>query len=155
MTSHITYRPIGVVRSPLTTPGGDPPQGIFAPDIAGEVEVFPEYAKGLTDLSGFSHLYLLYHFHLAGDVDLMKKPFLDEVPHGIFAIRYFNRPNPIGLSVVRLEGISGPSENILQVSELDILDGAPLLDIKPVVPAFDYREDVKIGWLEGKVLDDC
>jgi len=154
MTSNITYRPIGVIHSPLTARGEGPPQGVFAPDISGEVEVFPEYSKGLTDLSEFSHLYLLYHFHLASDAELMKKPFLDEVPHGIFAIRYFNRPNPIGLSVVRLMGISGPSENILQVSELDILDGTPLLDIKPVVPEFDYRQDVRIGWLEGKIPED-
>jgi len=154
MTSSITYRPIGVIHSPLTVPGEGPPQGAFASDIPGEVEVFPEFSRGLADLSGFSHLYLLYHFHLAGSAELIKTPFLDDTPRGIFAIRYFNRPNAIGLSVVRLMGISGHSENILHVSELDILDGTPLLDIKPVVPAFDYREDVKIGWLEGKIPKD-
>ncbi|MBN1882374.1 MAG: tRNA (N6-threonylcarbamoyladenosine(37)-N6)-methyltransferase TrmO [Deltaproteobacteria bacterium] len=154
MTSSISYRPIGVIHSPLTAPGGGPPQGVFAPDIEGNVEVFPEFSKGLTDIGGFSHLYLLYHFHLAGKAELLKKPFLDDTPRGIFAIRYFNRPNPIGLSVVRLMEISGPSENILRVSELDILDGTPLLDIKPVVPAFDYRKDVRIGWLEGKLFED-
>jgi len=154
MTTDISYRPIGVIHSPLTAPGAGPPQGVFAPDIEGTVEVFPEFAQGLTDLSGFSHLYLLYHFHLAGDVELLKKPFLDDSPRGIFAIRYFNRPNPIGLSVVRLTGISGSSDNILEVSEMDILDGTPLLDIKPVVPGFDYRDDVKVGWLEGKISPD-
>ena len=154
MTSDITYRPIGVIHSPLTAPEEGPPQGAFAPDIKGTVEVFPEFAKGLTDIRGFSHLYLLYHFHLAGKAELMKKPFLDDAPRGIFAIRYFNRPNPIGLSVVRLVEVSGPSENILRVSELDVLDGSPLLDIKPVVPAFDYRQDVRIGWLEGKIDKD-
>jgi tRNA-Thr(GGU) m(6)t(6)A37 methyltransferase TsaA len=154
MTSDIIYRPIGVIHSPLTTPGEGPVQGTFAQDITGEVEVFEEFAEGLTNISGFSHLYLLYHFHRAGELELLKKPFLDDTAHGIFAIRYFNRPNPIGLSVVRLMDISGPSGNILKVSELDVLDGTPLLDIKPVVPEFDYREDVKVGWLEGKASQD-
>jgi len=139
----ITYRPIGVIHTPHTEKEKTPIQGCFARDCKGSVEVFPEYAEGLKDIEGFSHLILLYHFHEAGGCQLLAKPFLDKETKGIFAIRYYTRPNPIGLSIVRLNGVNG---NILDISEVDMLDGTPLLDIKPYIPEFDIREGVRDGW---------
>ena len=141
----ITYEEIGIIHTPFTEKVNTPIQGIFAPDSKGEVEVFPKYAAGLKDIGGFSHLILIYHFHLAEDCSLITKPFLDKGKRGIFSIRHFNRPNPIGLSVVRLDKVKG---NILEVGEVDILDGTPLLDIKPYVADFDIRQNVRQGWYE-------
>ncbi len=112
------------------------------------VEVFPEYTQGLKDLDGFSHVILLYHFHLAKPSSLMAKPYMDDEAHGIFAVRAPARPNPIGVSVVRLLSLE---ENILHVQDVDIIEGTPLLDIKPYVPEFDVRDVEKIGWLEKNV----
>jgi tRNA-Thr(GGU) m(6)t(6)A37 methyltransferase TsaA len=139
----ITYEPIGVIHTPFKEQTGTPIQGIFAPDSRGEVEVFPKYIGGLKDIAGFSHLILIYHFHLAEGYSLSAKPFLDKVSKGIFAIRHFKRPNHIGLSVVRLYAVRG---NILEIGEVDIVDGTPLLDIKPYVPDFDNRLNVRNGW---------
>jgi tRNA (adenine37-N6)-methyltransferase len=133
-----------------------PPQGSgecadpagFAKGIEGQIELDPSLAPGLKDLEGFSHLILLYHFHRTEGYDLLARPFLDSDLHGVFAIRTPRRPNPIGLSVVRLLGIEG---NVLRISDVDILDGTPILDIKPYVPEFDHREGARIGWLEGRV----
>ena len=116
-------------------------------NISGSVGVFEQYASGLKDLSGFSQIILLYHFHLSEGYSLEVKPFLDEEPRGLFATRAPKRPNPIGISVVRLIEIKG---NKLLVEDVDMVDGTPLLDIKPYVPAFDVCENVKTGWLEGK-----
>ncbi|MCK4648448.1 tRNA (N6-threonylcarbamoyladenosine(37)-N6)-methyltransferase TrmO, partial [bacterium] len=127
-----------------------PIQGIFAKDARGKVEVFPEYAAGLKDIDGFSHLILVYHYHLAKGYSLISMPFLEDEPHGIFSIRHFKRPNPIGLSVVKLKRVR---ENILEISEVDIIDGTPLLDIKPFVPFFDNRFKAKSGWLSNPHLD--
>ncbi len=118
---------------------------------AGTIEIFPEFIPGLKDLEGFSHIILLYYLHQAGPAKLEVTPFLDSQPHGIFATRAPTRPNAIGLSVVRLTKIEG---SILYVEHLDILDGTPLLDIKPYIPEFDFQPEVRIGWLEqarGKV----
>ncbi len=112
------------------------------------VEVFPEYTQGLKDLDGFSHVILLYHFHLAKPSSLMAKPYMDDEAHGIFAVRAPARPNPIGVSVVRLLRLE---ENVLHVQDVDIIEGTPLLDIKPYVPEFDVRDVEKIGWLEKNV----
>ena len=106
----------------------------------------PEFADGLRDLHGFSHVILLYHFHRVTQVRLTVVPFMDDEPRGVFATRAPSRPNPIGLSVVRLLGIEG---NVLHVENVDIVDGTPLLDIKPYVPAFDHNEAERIGWLEA------
>jgi tRNA-Thr(GGU) m(6)t(6)A37 methyltransferase TsaA len=144
----IRYRPIGVIHSPFKETRGTPIQPASAKGISGTVEVFTEYAKGLEDISGFSHLILLYHFHLARKPTLEAKPFMDDEPHGIFAMRGPSRPNPIGISIVRLVRVEG---NILHIEDVDIVDGTPLLDIKPYVPEFDRREVEKIGWLEKKV----
>ncbi|MEA2075472.1 MAG: tRNA (N6-threonylcarbamoyladenosine(37)-N6)-methyltransferase TrmO [Euryarchaeota archaeon] len=145
-----TYQPIGIIHTEFRDKKDTPIQGIFARDAKGEVEVFSEYAVGLKDLEGFSHVILLYHFHRSDGYSLISKPFLEDEEHGIFSIRHFKRPNPIGLSVVKLESVRG---NVLEISEVDVLDGTPLLDIKPFVPRFDNREDAKSGWLSNPHLD--
>jgi len=144
----ITYRPIGVIRSPFKEPEGTPIQPAGARGVAGTVEVFSEYIEGLKDIDGFSHIILLYHFHLSKGASLRVKPFMDNCEHGIFAIRGPTRPNPIGLSVVRLLRVES---GILHVQDVDIVDGTPLLDIKPYVPEFDIFEVERIGWLEDNV----
>jgi len=113
---------------------------------AGKVEVFEEYREGLQDLGGFSHLILLYWFHQSEGFDLVVEPFLDSRPRGLFSTRAPKRPNPIGLSVVELERVDA---EVLHIRGADILDGTPLLDIKPYVPAFDAPETARVGWLEG------
>ena len=139
----IVYKPIGIIHTPYTEKENTPIQGCFAPENEGQVEIYPEYVEGLKNVAEFSHLILLYHFHEAGCSQLIAKPFLDKDVKGIFAIRYFTRPNPIGLSVVRLLEIKG---NILHIGEVDMLNGTPLLDIKPYVTRFDVRENVQDGW---------
>lgn len=140
-----TFRPIGILRTPYTSKSGVPIQGIFAPESKGRAEIFDAYGEGLQDIEGFSHLILLYVFHQSEGYDLVCEPYLEDKPHGVFAIRAPSRPNPIGFSVVRLEKRVG---NILHLAEVDMLDGTPLLDIKPFVPEFDHREDVRVGWME-------
>jgi len=144
----ITYKPIGVIHSPFKEPKGTPIQSAGAVDVEGTVEVFPEYADGLKDIEGFSHLFLIYHFHLSEKQSLKVKPFMDDKAHGIFAIRGPGRPNPIGISIVRLLKVE---DTILHVKDIDIVEGTPLLDIKPYIPQFDIREVEKIGWLEKNV----
>jgi tRNA-Thr(GGU) m(6)t(6)A37 methyltransferase TsaA len=144
----IRYRPIGVVRSPFKDLEGTPIQPAGARGVAGTVEVFPEYVEGLKDIDGFSHIILLYHFHLSKGASLRVKPFMHDCEHGIFAIRGPSRPNPIGLSVVRLLRVE---RGILHIQDVDIVDGTPLLDIKPYVPQFDVRKVERIGWLENNV----
>ncbi|MBW1716924.1 MAG: tRNA (N6-threonylcarbamoyladenosine(37)-N6)-methyltransferase TrmO [Deltaproteobacteria bacterium] len=144
----IRYKPIGVIHSQFRQPKGTPIQPTGAQGIDGRVEVFPEYAQGLKDLEGFSHVILIYHFHLSKGVSLKVKPFMDSEAHGVFAMRGPSRPNPIGISVVRLVKIE---DNMLHIQDIDIVDGTPLLDIKPYVPKFDVREAEKIGWLEKNV----
>jgi tRNA-Thr(GGU) m(6)t(6)A37 methyltransferase TsaA len=140
---------IGIIRTEFQKPSDAPIQGVFLPDSKGKVEVYDEYAAGLDGIEGFSHLILLYWFHRAEEFSLSAAPFLDpENPKGIFSIRKPDRPNPIGLSVVKLDSRQG---SVLNVSQVDMLDGSPLLDIKPLVPEFDFREDVKIGWLNSKL----
>jgi tRNA-Thr(GGU) m(6)t(6)A37 methyltransferase TsaA len=146
----IIYRPIGIIHTDFRDKRKAPIQGVFGKQVKGEVEVFSEFAAGLEDIEDFSHLILIYHFHRADGYSLITQPFLEDKEHGIFAIRHFKRPNPIGLSVVKLECVKG---NILEVSEVDILDGTPLLDIKPLVPSFDHRDGAKSGWLSNPQLN--
>jgi tRNA-Thr(GGU) m(6)t(6)A37 methyltransferase TsaA len=146
--NEIKYTPIGVIHSQFKEPKGTPIQSSVAKGIEGTVEVFPEYIEGLKDVEGFSHIILVYHFHLARKSPLQVKPYLDNEVRGIFSTRAPGRPNPIGVSVVRLIGIE---ETILQIQDIDIVDGTPLLDIKPYVPTFDVRETMKIGWLEKNI----
>ncbi len=145
--SGFKVQPIGIIHSPYIDPQQVPIQGRFS-EAEGEIELFPEYEEGLKDIDGFSHLIILYWFHRAESHSLLVKPFLDDEPHGLFATRYPARPNPIGLSVVRLLERRG---NILQIAEVDVLDGTPLLDIKPYVPQFDERKEATIGWLRDRV----
>jgi tRNA-Thr(GGU) m(6)t(6)A37 methyltransferase TsaA len=149
----IQYHPIGIIHTPHQTTEGTPIQPTGARDIEGSIEIFPKYTSGLVDLSGFSHIFILYHFHLAKKYNLAVKPFLDDQKRGLFATRAPARPNPIGLSVVRLIDITNGN---LRVRDIDVVDGTPLLDIKPYVPEFDVREVDQIGWLgkkSGKVED--
>ncbi len=141
----IEYEPIGVVHSPFTEAAGTPIQPSRAKGILGTVEVYPEFAPGLADLDGFSHIILLCHLHRAKPHELRVIPYLDTVPRGLFSTRAPSRPNPIGLSVVRLIGIVG---NVLSIEAIDMLDGTPVLDIKPYVGDFDRPEEVRYGWLE-------
>jgi tRNA (adenine37-N6)-methyltransferase len=139
----IIYHPIGVIHTPFHEKSATPIQGCFAPNSRGTLEIDPSYLAGLQNIEGFSHLILIYHFHQCAGYELLTKPFLDKDKKGIFSIRYYARPNPIGLSVVRLLGIH---ENILEIGEIDVLDGTPLLDIKPYVAQFDIKENVRDGW---------
>jgi tRNA-Thr(GGU) m(6)t(6)A37 methyltransferase TsaA len=144
----VRYRPIGVIRSPFNEPGRAPIQPPGARGVRGRVELRADLAEALAGISGFSHLILLYHCHLAGPFKSQVRPFLDAQPHGALATRAPARPNPIGLSVVRLVAVEG---SVLIVEDVDVLDGTPLLDVKPFVPAFDAPSGpVRIGWLEGK-----
>ena len=143
----IVYQPIGTIHSPFQTIQGMPIQPAGAKGVQGTVEINPEYVDGLQDLEGFSHIILIYHFHLSKGYSLKVKPFMDENLRGVFATRAPKRPNPIGISVVRLVRVEG---NILRIENIDIVDGTPLLDIKPYVPEFDIAEERRIGWLSEK-----
>jgi len=144
----IKYKPIGIIHSPFKKLHGIPIQPTAAKGIEGTVEIFPEYVEGLKDIEGFSHIILICHFHLSKKASLKVKPFMDNQLRGVFSTRAPSRPNPIGLSVVRLVGVE---EKTLYIKDVDIVDGTPLLDIKPYVPDFDSREDNKIGWLEENI----
>lgn len=146
-TSAITFRPIGHVRSPFSEPEGMPIQPVGARGVEGAIEVLPEFAEGLADLEGFSHIFLLYHFHRSEGFRLTIRPFLDKTPHGVFATRAPKRPNQIGLSVLEIAGVVG---NLVRVRNIDILDGTPVIDIKPYVPRFDVWPAERIGWFAGK-----
>lgn len=144
----LTYKPIGVVHSPFKEPKNVPIQAVASKETKGTIEIYPEYIEILRDLEGFSHIILLYHFHRIKDSSLIVKPFLDNKLHGVFATRSPARPNKIGISIVQLNGIEN---NILQIQDIDILDGTPLIDIKPYVPKFDCRKTAKIGWFSDKI----
>ncbi len=144
----VIYKPIGVVHSPFKMPQDVPIQSAVAKEVVGSVEVSQEYVEGLKDVEGFSHLILVYHFHLAQQYSLLVTPFLDKRLHGVFSTRAPSRPNPVGVSIVRLTKIE---KNLLHIQDVDIIDGTPLLDIKLFVPEFDQRKAERIGWLEKKV----
>ena len=151
----LVLAPIGIVHSDHHDPGVTPIQSVCAKGAPGRIEVFPEYVEGLDDVEGFSHLHLVYWFHRADDtgagarrdggVPLKVVPFLDDVPRGVFATRSPRRPNPLGLSLVRLVERRGAE---LIVEDVDVLDGTPLLDIKPYVEGFDLRLGTRGGWTE-------
>ena len=135
-------KPIGIIHSPFSDKKQTPIQPTRS-DATGSVEVFLEFADGLRDLEGFSHIILLYVFHQSDKYTLLVTPFLDDKQHGLFTTRYPCRPNPIGISIVRLLSCQN---NILSIHGVDVLEGTPLLDIKPYVPDFDVRTEVKTGW---------
>lgn len=142
----ITYTPIGVIHSPHAPLEGMPIQPSGAAGIQGRVEVYPQFQDGLKDLSGFSHVLLIYHFHRSIGCRLHTIPFPDITPRGVFATRAPKRPNPIGLSIVKRQSVEG---TVLSIMDADILDQTPLLDIKPYLPAFDApRGALRSGWLE-------
>lgn len=139
----VVLRPIGTVSSPFTEPAGMPIQPAGAAGARGAVDIYPDFCEGLADLEGFSRLILLYLFHRSTGYDLRVVPFLDDRERGLFATRAPRRPNPIGLSTVRLVAVEGCR---LVIEDVDILDGTPVLDIKPYVPAFDAFPDESEGW---------
>jgi tRNA (adenine37-N6)-methyltransferase len=144
----IIYRPIGIIHTPYKNIKGMPIQPAGARGIKGTIELNPDYVEGIQDLDGFSHIILIYHFHLSKDYSLKVKPFMDDTLRGVFATRSPRRPNPIGLSVVRVVKIE---KNILYIEDVDIIDGTPLLDIKPYVTDFDVHEVESTGWLSQKI----
>jgi tRNA (adenine37-N6)-methyltransferase len=149
----LTLEPIGIIHSEHQDPRQTPIQPSFAQGSPGRVEVFPQFAEALDDIDGFSHLHLIYWLHRAADIapsmagpsPLKVVPFLDDVPHGVFATRAPIRPNPLGMSVVSLVERRG---SYLLVEDLDVLDGTPLLDIKPYVARFDIRLETRAGWMD-------
>jgi tRNA-Thr(GGU) m(6)t(6)A37 methyltransferase TsaA len=141
----IELSPIGIIHTPYKEAKNIPIQSIFRKKVIGQVEVFPGFIEGLKDIEGFSYLVLIWYFHKSDKTNLVGKPYLESVEHGIFAIRSPHRPNHLGISVVKLLKVE---KNILTIQEIDILDGTPLLDIKPYVGVFDARENARFGWLE-------
>ena len=142
----IKYEPIGLVHSPFAEVKGTPVQPSRSEGARGTVEIFPEYAECLSDLDGFSHIILICHFDRAREYRLKVVPYLDTVPRGLFSTRSPSRPNPIGLSVVRLIGIEG---NLLTIEGVDLLDGTPVLDIKPYLGRHEQPQGVRCGWFEA------
>jgi tRNA (adenine37-N6)-methyltransferase len=143
-------RGIGTIRTPFAASAGTPIQSRYAQGAEGTVEIFDEFAAGLKDIEGFDRLWLIYLFDRAVEAQLVVRPYLDNSQHGIFATRSPARPNPIGISSVRLLRVEGTR---LTVAGVDMLDGTPLLDIKPCVPEFDYQPVERIGWFEGRFAE--
>jgi tRNA-Thr(GGU) m(6)t(6)A37 methyltransferase TsaA len=143
----IVYEPIGTIHTPFKSLEGMPIQPKGGRDIEGVIKVDRKYEEALSDLEGFSHIILIYHLHLSRGYSLKVTPFLDTAKRGVFATRAPRRPNPIGVSLVRLKKVKG---NKVYVKDIDIADGTPLLDIKPYVGEFDHAGDTRAGWLEGK-----
>jgi len=153
--NQIKMHAIGIIHSPYNEKNDIPIQGRFKDDVEAWVELKVKYVKGLKDLDKFSHAILLYYLHKSDKENIKGKPFLEDVEHGIFAIRSPHRPNHIGLSVVKIKRIQ---ENKLYFTAVDMINGTPLLDIKPYVKYFDSRDDVVSGWLDkhfknGKIPD--
>ncbi len=146
----IEIKPIGIIHTPYNEPKDIPIQGIFKSEVEGWIELDGQYSAGLKDLDGFSHAILIYHFHLSTKEHLEGKPFLEDETHGIFAIRSPHRPNHLGLSIVKIKRIE---DNHVYFTEVDMLDGTPLLDIKPYSQHFDCRNNVVSGWLEKHFQD--
>ena len=145
MDKKITMIPIGIIHSPYKQTKDMPIQGKFKPGVKAWIELGEKYSTGLKDLDEFSHAIIIYHFHKSEKTEIEGKPFLEDNKHGIFAIRSPHRPNHIGLSVVKIEKIEG---NKLHFSEVDVLDGTPVLDIKPYVKQFDIRDNIVSGWVD-------
>ncbi len=140
------FRAIGVIRTPFAEQRETPIQPVYAQGVRGALELDPEYEEALRDLDGFERIWVLYAFDRARAFEPLVVPYRDQVPRGLFATRAPSRPNPVGLSVFRLLGIEGA---VVRVADVDVLDGTPLLDIKPYVPAFDAFPDAAAGWLDA------
>ena len=143
----IEYTQIGIIHTPFKTPAGTPIQPTGSVGVEAKVEIFPKYCPGLADLEGFSHIILIYLFHMSKEFKLKVKPFLDSELRGLFATRAPARPNPIGISVVRLIKVD---DAVLYIKDIDIVDKTPLLDIKPYIPEFDIRKVERTGWIGKK-----
>ncbi len=148
MIEKVVFQPIGVILTPFTGPEGTPISSIAGCGVKGTVEIFPEFAEGLKDIDGFSHLVLIYYMDRVNKQGLTGIPFMDDKPHGVFAMRSPLRPNHIGISIVRLITVR---ENILDIEDLDILNNTPLLDIKPYIPEMDSRTECRTGWYVGNI----
>ena len=142
----ISYTPIGIIYTPHKTEEQTPIQPVYSKGIKGKIEIFDPYLDGLRDLEGFSHLFLIYHFHKSKETKLILKPFLDNIPGGVFSTRAPYRPNPIGLSIVKLIKIE---KNLIHIEDVDILNETPLLDIKPYISRFDFHQNVHCGWQDS------
>lgn len=141
----IRMKPIGVIRSPYREVSDSVPiQGALRPEVEGVVKIFPEYREGLNDLKGFSHVFIIYIFHKSATVKLRPKPYMDRERRGVFATRSPHRPNHLGMTLVRVLELRDDS---MRIAGIDVVDGTPLLDIKPYVPAFDSARDVSTGWM--------
>jgi tRNA-Thr(GGU) m(6)t(6)A37 methyltransferase TsaA len=143
-------KPIGVVHSPYKNPSDVPIQGRFRENITATIEMYHPYEKGLLDLDGFSHAYLLFHLHLSDKEHLQSSPYLEDTVHGVFAIRTPHRPNHIGLSIISIESIQN---NIITFKGVDMIDDTPVLDIKPYVSYFDSLESTRSGWIEKHFMN--
>lgn len=148
MNTPIILQPIGVVHSPFQDRQGIPRQSVGAWDFEGTIEVYEDFESGLTDIEGFSHLQIIFHFNQIQETSLIAHPPWDDKPHGVFATRSPYRPNGLGISVVQLQT---REENLLRIRGIDMANGSPVLDIKPYVPQLNPQEDIRVGWLEGKV----
>lgn len=148
LSKQIIINPIGIIHTPFDDINNMPIQPLAAKGIKGHIELSPEYLEGLTDLEGFSHITLLYHFHKINGYHLMVKPFMDNKEHGIFATKSPKRPNAIGYSTVKLLGVEN---NVIHIEMVDMLNGTPLIDIKPFFSKFDNRTNTKSGWLDNQV----
>lgn len=146
----IEYRQIGTIYSPFEKKEGMPIQAISANGAKGKIEINKDLEEGISDLDGFSHIFLIYSFHKSEGFDLKTKPFLSDKFLGVFATRAPKRPNAIGISVVKILSIN---KNIIEIENIDVLNGTPLLDIKPYIPEFDIHKVEKIGWLENKISE--
>jgi len=151
MNSTISFKPIGIIRTPFKLISDMPIQPSGANGITGKIEINKLFIPGLADLEGFSHIILIYYFHLVKTHQLSVVPFMDNKSHGIFATRAPTRPNPIGISIVELKKVDG---NLLYIEGVDMIDGTPLLDIKPFFAKYDNRPDAISGWLEGKSINE-
>lgn len=138
---------IGHVRSPFQSHAGTPIQPSFAHGSRGEIVLESQYVEALADLDGFDRIWVIFALHQATSYKPRVVPYRDVVERGLFATRAPCRPNPIGISAVRLDCIEG---NVLHVSEIDMLDGTPVIDIKPYVPEFDAFPSSKAGWFDLK-----
>lgn len=150
MVDTLPIRPIGIIHTPYRECDDIPIQGRFKPEVEGWLEVDEEYAEGLADLGGFTYAILLYYFHRSDKANVTGRPFLEDTARGIFAIRSPHRPNHIGLSVVRIENISGKR---VYFTNVDVLDGTPLLDIKPYITHFDCFSNAECGWIDKHFAD--
>ena len=141
----IQFKPIGIIHSPYKDPLDVPRPSGVSDKSKGKIEIFKEYAAGLTDLEGFSHIQVIFNFHLSKNPSLKAHPPMDNKEHGVFATHSPHRPNSIGLTIVGLDSVK---DNILIISGIDMVDGTPVLDIKPYIPKDISPEKIRLGWLE-------